>query len=50
MVLAKKHGESSCKIRELSSHSSTNMWLLQQFFDVNFEAIHNEKNFSIKVS
>jgi len=50
MVLAKKHGESSCKIRELSSHSSTNMWLLQQLFDVNFEAIHNEKNFSIKVS
>ena len=50
MVLGKKHGESSCKIRELSSHSSTNMWLLQQFFDVRFEAIQNEKNFSIKVS
>jgi RNA 3'-terminal phosphate cyclase (ATP) len=50
MVIAKKQGESSCKIRELSSHASTNMWLLQRFFDVNFEALQNEKNFNIKVS
>jgi RNA 3'-phosphate cyclase len=50
MVLAKKQGESSCKIRELTNHASTNMWLLQQFFDAKFEAIQNEKNFNIKVS
>jgi RNA 3'-phosphate cyclase len=49
MVLAKKSGESSCKIRELSSHASTNMWLLQQFFDINFEAAQNEDSINIKV-
>ena len=50
MVLAKDNGVSSCFVRELSSHASTNMWLLQQFFkDVNFEANQNEDNFLIKV-
>jgi len=50
MVLARKQGLSSCFVRELSSHASTNMWLLQQFFDdVNFEANQNEDNFLIKV-
>jgi len=49
MVLAKKEGASSCKIRELTSHASTNMWLLQQFFDVDFEAAQNEDSIDIKV-
>jgi len=50
MVLAKKNGESSCNVRKLSNHASTNMWLLKQFYpDVNFEALQNEDNFQIKV-
>jgi len=50
MVLARKNGVSSCFVRGLSSHASTNMWLLQQFFDdVKFEANQNEDNFLIKV-
>ena len=49
MVLACKNGVSSCKIRELSNHASTNMWLLQQFFDVDFEALQNETNIHIKI-
>ncbi|MFW6122591.1 MAG: RNA 3'-terminal phosphate cyclase, partial [Petrotogales bacterium] len=35
MAMAK--GESTCLVRELSKHTQTNMWLLQQFFDVEFE-------------
>ena len=50
MVLAKKNGESVCKVRELSNHASTNMWLLQQFYDkVQFEAVQNEDNIKISV-
>lgn len=50
MVLAKKNGVSSCFVRELSNHASTNMWLLQQFFDdVTFEANQNHDNIAIKV-
>lgn len=49
MVLAKQNGESSCLVRILSSHASTNMWLLQQFFDVSFDAMQSEKNISISV-
>lgn len=49
MVLACENDESSCRVRELSNHASTNMWLLQQFFDVNFEAVQNETNIHIKV-
>jgi len=28
---------SSCLIREISNHTQTNMWLIKQFFSVNFE-------------
>ena len=49
MVLACEQGESSCRIRELSNHASTNMWLLQRFFDVDFEAIQNETNIHINI-
>ena len=49
MVLACGEGESSCRIRELSNHASTNMWLLQHFFDTDFEAVQNETNIHIKI-
>jgi len=49
MVLACDEGESSCRIRELSNHASTNMWLLQRFFDVDFEALQNETNIHINI-
>jgi RNA 3'-phosphate cyclase len=39
----------SCIIRELSSHASTNMWVLKQFFNVDFEVSKNEKNVKIKI-
>ena len=35
LVLAQKG--SSCLIREISNHMKTNMWLIKQFFDLNFE-------------
>ena len=35
MVLAED--ESICMARELSNHTKTNMWLLKQFFDEEFE-------------
>jgi len=35
MVLAQE--ESICLVRELSNHTKTNMWLLKQFFNVEFE-------------
>jgi RNA 3'-phosphate cyclase len=38
MVLAQN--ESTCLVRKLSTHTKTNMWLLHQFFDVEFEE-HN---------
>lgn len=35
LVLAPK--ESTCLIREISNHTQTNMWLIKQFFSVDFE-------------
>jgi len=50
MVLAKEVGSSCCNVRSLSSHASTNMWLLKQFYpDASFEAVQNEDNFQITV-
>lgn len=40
MVLSQD--ESICMIRELSNHTKTNMWLLKQFFDVEFEVKENK--------
>lgn len=50
MALAKDNGISKCIVRELSSHASTNIWLIQQFLDVDFEAVQSETNilFTIK--
>ena len=48
MALAK--GTSSCFVKELSNHANTNIWLLKQFLDVNFEAKHKEDNFKITIN
>ena len=44
MVLTRKQGKSNCFIRKISNHAGTNMWLLNQFFDVDFEALQLEEN------
>jgi RNA 3'-terminal phosphate cyclase (ATP) len=49
MVLAKENGSSSCIVREVTNHASTNMWLLKQFFDADFEAIQSDDNIKIVV-
>ena len=49
MVLAKKQGKSTCIVRELSNHASTNMWLIKQFFDVDFKVIQSEFNIKVEV-
>jgi RNA 3'-phosphate cyclase len=35
--MAMADGESSFLVRELTNHTETNMWLIKQFFDVEFE-------------
>jgi RNA 3'-phosphate cyclase len=40
LVLASKG--SVCRVRELSNHAQTNMWLLKQFFDVDFEVTQQQ--------
>jgi RNA 3'-terminal phosphate cyclase (ATP) len=40
LVLASKG--SVCRVRELSNHAQTNMWLLKQFFDVDFEVAQQQ--------
>ena len=40
MALAK--GKSVIKVRELTKHTETNMWLVKQFIDVDFEIKDNE--------
>jgi RNA 3'-phosphate cyclase len=49
MVISNKNECTSCIIKELSSHASTNMWVLKQFFNVDFDIKQNEKNVKIKV-
>jgi len=34
MAMAKEEGESTCIVREISSHAQTNMWLIKQFFNI----------------
>lgn len=50
MALAKDHGKSTCYIREMTDHAKTNIWLLQQFLDAQFEAKQSEDNLKITVS
>jgi RNA 3'-terminal phosphate cyclase (ATP) len=40
---------SSCLIREVSNHSITNMWLIKQFFDVDFEITPQQNTFRLLV-
>jgi len=37
MAFAKEHGRHTCVVRSLSTHAKTNMWLLKQFFNTEFE-------------
>lgn len=49
MTVARDNGSSSCIVRGVSSHAQTNMWLLKQFFDVEFELTQTDDNVSINV-
>jgi RNA 3'-phosphate cyclase len=48
MAIAK--GESTCIVKEISNHAQTNMWLIKQFLDTNFQAKQEENNFRIVVN
>jgi RNA 3'-phosphate cyclase len=37
MAIAAETGPSTCLVREVSGHAHTNMWLIKQFFDVQFD-------------
>ncbi len=47
MVIASKNGKSTCFVRDLSNHAKTNIWLLNQFFNTNFEVKQREDNFKV---
>ena len=49
MVIAKKNGASNCIVCELTNHASTNLWLLKQFFNVDFEASQSYDNIEITI-
>lgn len=49
MALARNQGKSMCYVSEISNHASTNMWLIKQFLDVDFQAVQNEENIEITV-
>ena len=49
MTIFDKKDTSSCIVREISNHASTNIWVLKKFFDVDFEIKQNENNFSILI-
>jgi len=48
--MALAEDSSSCFVKELSNHANTNIWLVKQFLDVNFEAKNKEDNFKITIS
>ncbi len=48
--MALAEGTSSCFVKELSNHANTNIWLIKQFLDVDFEAKNKEDNFKITIS
>lgn len=47
MVLTRD--ESVCKVRDLSNHTKTNMWLLKYFYDVEFETTKQQDLINFKV-
>ena len=38
MAIARDKGESLCIVKYVSSHAKTNMWLIKQFFNAQFES------------
>lgn len=44
-----KEKRSSCIVREISNHAKTNMWLIKQFFDVDFETKNIDKAVAITI-
>ena len=49
MALAKENGSSSCIVKNISTHAQTNMWLIKQFFDVDFQAKQEDHHIKISV-
>lgn len=49
MTLATDNGVSKCIVSKISNHASTNMWLLKQFFDIDFQANQTDDNIVITV-
>ena len=47
MAIAKENGQSFCIIQKISSHAQTNMWIIKQFFDVDFHSERKENHFKI---
>ena len=50
MVLADNNKKSSCIVKEVTNHAGTNMWLLKQFFDIDFTAAQTEENIKINLN
>lgn len=50
MVLARENGSSSCIVKNISNHAQTNMWLIKQFFDVDFQAKQEEYHIKIFIN
>ena len=50
MALARDKGSSSCIVREASSHARTNMWLVNQFFDIDFKLNQSDNNAMVSIS
>lgn len=49
MAIARENEQSSCIVQEVSSHARTNMWLVQQFLDVEFESTQADNMVKITV-
>lgn len=50
MALAREKGSSSCVVQKISNHAQTNMWLIKQFLDVDFQARQEENNIKISIN
>lgn len=49
MAIARDRGSSSCIVSRISNHAQTNMWLLKQFFDVDFDLSQIDDNILVNV-
>ena len=50
MALAKENGPSTSRVQNITNHAQTNMWLVQQFFDINFQAKQEEKHMIVTIN